>query len=93
MVNENKNVVSHKENVLHVLAAVVIGSLAGVLSMVWLARQLGSQPRERIWQGSMTVRDRMVDTYHDLVRLKQFDNRQIPARLRLQTDFESPKPV
>jgi hypothetical protein len=93
MVNENNKVVYRKKNVLNVLAALVMGSLAGAILMIWLARQSGSKPRDQIWQGSLTVRDRMVDTYNDLVRLTQYDNRQIPARLRVQTDFKSPEPV
>lgn len=93
MVNGNKETGYHKDNTLNVLAGLLIGSLAGAISMILLARQPGTKTRRQIWQGSMNFRDRMVATFNDLVRLTQYDNRQIPARLRAQTNFKSPKPV
>ena len=82
MINENIETGNRKANTLNVLAGLLIGGIAGAISMILLARQPGMKTRHQIWQGSMNLRDRMIGTFNDLVMLSRYDDRQIPARLR-----------
>lgn len=93
MVNGNNETGYRKAKTLNVLAGLLIGGLAGAISMILLARQPGMKTRDQIWQGHVNLRDRMVDTFSDLERLTHYDNRKIPARFRAQTNFKSPKPL
>jgi hypothetical protein len=93
MVTENKKTGYRKENTLNLFAGFLIGSLAGVLLMIVLARQPGMQTSDLIWQRGMNIRGRMLGTFQDLVKLTSYDNRQIPAGIRVRTGLRTPQPV
>jgi gas vesicle protein len=73
MVNENQDLKSNNSNVLGILAGLLIGCVAGAVTMLLLAPQSGKDTRRQIQQKSIELRDRttgMMDDAMHQVRLK-----------------------
>jgi gas vesicle protein len=61
------------------LNGLLIGGLAGAVTMLLMAPQSGKKTRAQIRQRSTDLQDRTIDTFDDLVALPHFDNRKILA--------------
>jgi gas vesicle protein len=73
MINENQVPEYHNNNILSVLAGLLIGGLAGAVTMLLLAPQSGKDTRMQIQEKSIELRDRtnvLVDNAMAQVRLK-----------------------
>lgn len=58
MVNQNQQPEYHGNNILGVLAGVVIGGLAGAVAMLLLAPQSGKETRAQLQEKGIELRDR-----------------------------------
>ena len=65
MANENQEPEYHKSNILSVLAGLLIGSLAGAVTMLLLAPQSGEETRMRIREKGIELRDRTTEIVED----------------------------
>lgn len=73
MINENQEYKHHTNNILSIFAGLVIGGLAGAVTMLLLAPQTGKDTRMQIQEKSIELRDRttaMVEDALAQVRLK-----------------------
>jgi gas vesicle protein len=65
MVKENKDPEYHNTSILDVLAGLLIGSLAGAVTMLLLAPQSGKETRLRIQEKGIELRDRTTEIVED----------------------------
>jgi len=73
MVHENQEPEFRNTNILSILAGLLVGSLAGALTMLLLAPQSGKDTRTQIKDKSIELRDRTTEMVEDAmaqVRLK-----------------------
>jgi gas vesicle protein len=66
MVHENQEPVFHN-NIFGVLAGILVGSLAGALTMLLLAPQSGEDTRTQIKDKSIELRDRTTEMVEDVM--------------------------
>ena len=67
MVNENLGRVTHKNNILGVVIALLIGSLIGAVTMLLLAPQSGKDTRTQIQEKGIELRDRTSGMVEDAI--------------------------
>ena len=67
MVNENLGRVTHKNNILGVVIALLIGSLVGAVTMLLLAPQSGKDTRTQIQEKGIELRDRTSGMVEDAI--------------------------
>ena len=67
MVNENLGRVTHKDNILGVVIALLIGSLVGAVTMLLLAPQSGKDTRTQIQEKGIELRDRTSGMVEDAI--------------------------
>jgi len=67
MVNENLGRVTHKNNILGVVIALLIGSLVGAVTMLLLAPQSGKDTRTQIQNKGIELRDRTSGMVEDAI--------------------------
>jgi len=77
MVNENQLPEYHNNNVLSVLAGLVIGGLAGAVTMLLLAPQSGRETRLQIQDKGIELRDRATGVMNDVMAQMRFDRNRI----------------
>ena len=65
MNHENQEPKYHNTSILSILAGVLVGSLAGALTMLLLAPQSGQDTRNQIKEKSIELRDRTTDIVED----------------------------
>jgi gas vesicle protein len=65
MIHENQNYKYQANNVLVVLAGILIGGLAGAVTMLLLAPQSGSDTRRQIKEKSIQLRNRTSEMIDD----------------------------
>jgi gas vesicle protein len=65
MIHENQEYKYHANNVLGVLAGILIGGLAGAVTMLLLAPQSGKDTRRQIKEKSIELRDRTSEMVED----------------------------
>jgi gas vesicle protein len=65
MVNKNQEPEYHNSNILSVLAGLLIGSLAGAVTMLLLAPQSGEETRMRIKEKGIELRGRTTEMMED----------------------------
>jgi gas vesicle protein len=65
MNNENQDYRSLAKSVVSVLAGILIGGLAGAVTMLLLAPQSGSETRKQIREKSIELRDRTSEMMED----------------------------
>ena len=65
MVNENQEPEYHNNNILSVLAGLLIGGLAGAAAMLLLAPQSGKETRIQIQKKGIELRDRTTGMMDD----------------------------
>jgi len=76
MVNKNQELEYHS-NVLGVLAGVVIGGLAGAVTMLLLAPQSGKRTRTQIQHKGIELRDRATEMVEDAVAQVRLNGNKI----------------
>ena len=67
MVNENLGRATHKNNILGVVIALLIGSLVGAVTMLLLAPQSGKDTRTQIQEKGIELRDRTSGMVEDAI--------------------------
>ena len=66
MIHENQEYVSHtNNNILSILGGMLVGSLAGAVTMLLLAPQSGKDTRKQIQEKSIELRDRTTEMVAD----------------------------
>jgi gas vesicle protein len=67
MIHENQEYRYPTNNIVGVLAGVVIGGLAGAVTMLLMAPQSGKETRRQIQEKSIELRDRATELLEDTV--------------------------
>jgi gas vesicle protein len=67
MVNENQELAYRDNNILGVLAGLLIGVLAGAVTMLLLAPQSGEATRSQIQDKGIELRDQTTDMLDDVI--------------------------
>jgi gas vesicle protein len=67
MIHENQEYVYPTNNTVGVLAGILIGGLAGAVTMLLLAPQSGKDTRRQIQEKSIELRDRTTEMVEDTV--------------------------
>ena len=65
MIHENQEPGTHNHNILGVLGGMLVGGLAGALTMLLLAPQSGKRTRMQIQQKGIELRDRSTEMVDD----------------------------
>jgi gas vesicle protein len=88
MLNENQQpvIVYRKSNVLGVLAGMLIGGLAGAVSMLLLAPQSGAETRMQIQEKGIELRDRTAEIVEDVMAQVRLDMHKFNADGRQKAD-------
>lgn len=66
MINENQDFKQHNRNIFGVLAGLLVGGLAGAVTMLLLAPQSGKDTRNQIQKKSIELRDRTNGMVEDV---------------------------
>jgi len=77
MVNKNQEPEYHKNNILGVLAGMLVGGLAGAVTMLLLAPQSGKRTRMQIQEKGAELRDRATGMVEDAVAQARLDGNKI----------------
>jgi gas vesicle protein len=77
MDNENQEHEYHNNNILSVLAGLLIGGLAGAVTMLLLAPQSGKDTRMQIQEKGIELRDRTTGMMEDAVAQVRMDRNKI----------------
>ncbi len=77
MDNENQEPEYHSNNILSVLAGLLIGSLAGAVAMLLLAPQSGKDTRMQIQEKGIELRDRATGIMDDTLARARLDGKRI----------------
>jgi gas vesicle protein len=76
MINENLEY-KHPNSVLNVLVGVLVGGLAGAVTMLLLAPQSGKRTRIQILEKSIELRDRAAGIMEEVVSQARLDGHKI----------------
>ena len=76
MVNKNQELTYHTD-VLGILVGMVIGGLAGAVTMLLLAPQSGKRTRIQIQKKGIELRDRATEMVEDVVAQARVDGKKI----------------
>ena len=77
MINENQNHDHRTSNVFGILAAMLIGGLAGAVTMLLLAPQSGEDTRMQIQEKGIELRDRTTGMVEDAMAQMRLDGNKI----------------
>jgi len=77
MTNENQVPEYHDSSVLSVLAGILIGGLAGAVTMLLLAPQSGKRTRMQIQEKGIELRDRTSGMMEDVLAQVRLDGNKI----------------
>lgn len=77
MNNENKELEYHNNNILGVLAGMLIGALAGAVTMLLLAPQSGKDTRTQIQEKGIELRDRTTGIVEDAMAQVRLDRNRL----------------
>jgi gas vesicle protein len=77
MVKENQDPQYHNNNILSVLAGMLVGALAGAVTMLLLAPQSGEQTRMQIQEKGIELRDRTNSLMEDTMAQVRLDRNKI----------------
>jgi len=77
MVKENQEPETHNNNILSVLAGLLIGGLAGAVTMLLLAPQSGKDTRIQIQDKGIELRDRTTAMLEDVMAQVRLDRNKI----------------
>jgi len=73
MINKDQEPETHNNNILGVLVGMLIGSLAGAVTMLLLAPQSGKRTRIQIQEKGVELRDQAVGIVEDAVAQVRLD--------------------
>jgi gas vesicle protein len=74
----NKNLeLTHHPDILGILAGMLVGGLAGAVTMLLLAPQSGKRTRVQIQKKSVELRDRATEMVEDVVAQARVDGKKI----------------
>ena len=82
MVNENQKSNTQSSNVLSVLAGLLIGGLAGAVTMLLLAPQSGQDTRTQIQEKGIELRERTAGMVEDAMAQVRLDRNKFTIRGR-----------
>ena len=82
MVNENQEPVYRKSNVFGVLVGMLIGGLAGAVTMLLLAPQSGESTRMQIQEKGIELRDRTTGIVEDVMAQVRLDRNKFTVEGR-----------
>jgi gas vesicle protein len=85
MVNENQEPKYHNNNILSVLAGLLIGGLAGAVTMLLLAPQSGEDTRIQIQEKGIELRDQATGMMEDAMAQVRMDRKKITMGGRQKT--------
>jgi len=90
MVNKDQEPEYQNGNILSVLAGVLIGGLAGAVTMLLMAPQSGKTTRRRIQEKGIELRDRTTEMVDDVMAQVRSDRKKITmgGRHKAQELFE-----
>ena len=77
MVNENQQPEYHRGNIFSVLLGMLVGGLAGAVTMLLLAPQSGKDTRTQIQEKSIELRDRTTGMVEDVMAQVRLDRNQL----------------
>jgi len=77
MNNENQEPEYRNNNILSVLAGMLVGALAGAVTMLLLAPQSGKRTRMQIQEKSIELRDRATGMVENAVAQARLDGKKI----------------
>ena len=77
MIHENQEPKLHSNDVLAVLAGMLIGSLAGAVTMLLLAPQSGKRTRIQIQEKGIELRDRATGIVEEAVAQARLDGNKL----------------
>ncbi len=77
MVNENQEPEYHNNNILGVLAGMLVGGLAGAVTMLLLAPQSGKRTRMQIQQKGFELRDQTTGMIEDAMAQVRLDGNKL----------------
>ena len=77
MVKENEGPEYHDNNVLGVIAGLLIGCVAGAVTMLLLAPQSGKRTRMQIQRKGIELRDRTTEMVEDTMAQARLDGNKI----------------
>jgi gas vesicle protein len=77
MINKNQEPETHNNSILGVLVGMLIGSLAGAVTMLLLAPQSGKRTRMQIQEKSVELRDQAIGMVEDGVAQVRLDANKV----------------
>jgi gas vesicle protein len=77
MDHENQEPEYRNDNILGVLTGLLIGSVAGAMTMLLLAPQSGKRTRMQIQQKGIELRDRTADMVEDTIAQARLDGKKM----------------
>lgn len=77
MLTENQELRYHNNNILGVLAGVLVGGLAGATTMLLMAPQSGKATRMQIQEKGIELRDRTTEMVEDAMAQVSLDRKKI----------------
>ncbi len=77
MINKNQEPEYHNNNILGVLSGLLIGGLAGAVTMLFLAPQSGKRTRIQIQEKGIELRDRATGIVEDAVAQVRLNGNKI----------------
>lgn len=77
MVNENQEPEYHNSNILSILAGLLVGGLAGAVTMLLLAPRSGRNTRMQIREKGIKLRDRTTGMMEDVMAQARLDRHEI----------------
>jgi len=77
MIKENQELEYHNNNILGVFVGMLVGGLAGAVTMLLMAPQSGKDTRMQIQEKSIELRDRTTEMVEDAVAQVRSDRKKI----------------
>ena len=77
MTHENQEIETYHNNIIDVLAGLLIGSLAGALTMLLIAPQSGKATRTQIQEKGIELRDQAGEMLGDAITQVRLDRKNI----------------
>ena len=82
MINENQEYHSSTNNILNLLIGMVVGGLAGALTMLLLAPQSGESTRAQIQEKGIELRNRTTEIVEDVMAQVRMDRDKLTTEGR-----------